>query len=103
MLKPLCIIVRLTATSPSGSDERSTGHSSRTAVVSSTPNQYAGYSRQIREVTNSPIVWPMLLMQITKPLIRKNNSTPSQPYAATGSISGTFAYGVSPPPCPNAT
>ena len=44
----------------------------RTTVVATTESQYAGYRRTARDTRNASTPRPQLLMQMTKPLIRKN-------------------------------
>ena len=49
------------------------------ATTRSTAHQQAGKSRAMRETVNCAGVRPQQLMQMTKPLMAKKNSTPSQP------------------------
>ncbi len=96
-------MVRLTSTSRHACGSRPPGTSATTAVVASTPSQYAGNSRITREVKKSGTVRPQQLMQMTKPLIMKNRWTPSQPYAEGRKMTGNSCACGPSHPSPKAT
>jgi hypothetical protein len=79
---PDCSIDRLDSTCRPVGLPHTTGYAVRTAAVKTTPNQYAGYSRITRDTKKSRGPRSQQDMQITKPLMTKKISTPSQPYAA---------------------
>ncbi len=76
---PLWSIDRFTMTSLNALTCLTSGQPNSTREVKTTAAQYAGKSRETRDTAKSPAVRPQALIQITKPLTRKNISTPSQP------------------------
>jgi hypothetical protein len=65
-------MVRLTSVSPQPAGSCRYGHAMSTGAAAMTDSQYAGYRRTARDTRNVLTPRPQLLMQMTKPLIRKN-------------------------------